>query len=135
MIGPVGPRVALQIESVGGPRRDAALDVLETGQAAIGLPGLALSCDPATAHVGRRLPSSSLATPIQWGGGGHARERLAELASRELDRARSVVEEASASDARFAALVEQSDIIYEFVHDYGMGSNVKITNYGWSIHL
>ena len=135
MIGPVGPRVALQIESVGGPRRDAALDVLETGQAAIGLAGLALSCDPATAHVGRRLhvEFSCYADPV--GVGGPARERLAELASRELDRARSVVEEASASDARFAALVEQSDIIYEFVHDYGMGSNVKITNYGWSIHL
>lgn len=31
-------------------------------------------------------------------------------------------ESATASDARFAALLQQSDVFYEFVHEHGMGS-------------
>ena len=92
-------RTALQLESVGCPRWDAALGVLETGQAAVGFAGLTLSCDQATARVGRRLHVEfpCFADPVVVGT--PARERLAEFASQELDRARGVVKEVRALDA------------------------------------
>jgi hypothetical protein len=52
---------------------------------------------------------------------------LADLASSSLERARALIATACAADSRFAALAAESDLLYEFVYDYGMGTLLLAT--------
>lgn len=123
----VSPRTALSVEAPGGPRWELALDLLERGDTAIGLGSLILRTDPATQKAGRRLhiefpcpadPAVSLES---------RRERLRALGNHDLQDARQLIQSVCERDARFAALVTDSGVVYEFVHDYGMGTLLVAT--------
>ena len=60
-------------------------------------------------------------------GDGSAPERLGGVATTALTRARELIRSASKADPRFAALVADSDVLYEFVYDYGMGTLLVAT--------
>jgi hypothetical protein len=118
----VGPQAALTIDDVTGPRWDVALQLLTSGEAPIHIGVLVLSSDPASAKEPRRLhvefdcpydPSQVGKTP---------QERLRLVAQRDLDAARQTVDDLRRADERFAALVAESGLVYEYVHRYGMGA-------------
>jgi hypothetical protein len=117
----------MQVDSVGGPRWAAAMDVLKSGEASVGLAELVFASDPATEREGRRLHVEFLCRSDPLGAGGSARERLSAMGEHELVRARKVVQDACDADARFATLVEQSNVIFEYVYDYGMGTLLVAT--------
>jgi hypothetical protein len=98
------------------------VDVLESGEASVGLAELVFACDPSTQREGRRLHVEFPCRSDPLGAGGSARERLGALGEHELARARKVVQDACDADTRFATLVEQSNVIFEYVYDYGMGT-------------
>lgn len=123
----VSPRTALNVDMAGGPRWELALESLERGEGAVGLGDLILRTDPATPKAGRRLqiefacptgPALSMES---------RREQLHTLGNRDLEDARSLIESVCEKDARFAALVADSGVVYEFVHDYGMGTLLVAT--------
>ena len=55
------------------------------------------------------------------------REQLHSLGNRDLEDARSLIQSVCEEDSRFAALVADSGLVYEFVHDYGMGTLLVAT--------
>ena len=123
----VSPRAALSVESPAGSRWDLALDLLERGEAAVGLGNLLLRSGPATPKAGRRLhvefacpsdPALSMES---------RREQLHALGTRDLEDARRLIQSVCKKDSRFAALVADSGVVYEFVHDYGMGTLLVAT--------
>ncbi|HEX3929827.1 MAG TPA: hypothetical protein VHW64_03935 [Nocardioides sp.] len=105
----------------------AALDLLESGEAIVGLAELALCCDPATERTRRRLhvEFSCPFDPLR--GDGPTPDRLGGVATTALTRARELIGDAVKADSRFAALVADSDVLYEFVYDYGMGTLLVAT--------
>ncbi|GAA0950601.1 hypothetical protein GCM10009554_50770 [Kribbella koreensis] len=123
----VGSRTAIQVEGVDDPRWAVALELLVSGEAAIGLSGLRLSSDPPTPAAGRRLQIEfpCPVDPVR----GHAppSSYLAELARSSLERARALIANASAGDSPFRMLVAESDLLYEFVYDYGTGTLLLAT--------
>ena len=116
----VGPKVALEMDSPNDARWNVGLELLERSEAAVTLAGLRLATDP-TRQASRRLRIEipCFFDPVMVIGPNRA--RLQSIADKELDRARKVMETASALDARFARLFVQSGVVYEYVHDYGMG--------------
>lgn len=123
----VGSRVSLQVNAVVDSRWSAALDLLESGETWIGLGNLILSCDAATAKTRRRLHVEfpCLSDPLR--GDGPAPDRLGDVASDALVRARDAIGSACHADRRFSTLVADSDVLYEFVYDYGMGTLLVAT--------
>lgn len=121
------PRAALTVESVGGSQWIAALEPLQSGAAAVGLGGLTLSCDPASAKAAPRLhiefacPFDPMLTSGQRQPATEAR------ANEELARARAVIDTACGVDASFEALVADSGVVYECVHRYGTGTLLVAT--------
>jgi hypothetical protein len=55
------------------------------------------------------------------------REQLHALGNHDLEEARGLIQSACEKDVRFAALVADSGVVYEFVHDYGMGTLLVAT--------
>jgi hypothetical protein len=55
------------------------------------------------------------------------REQLQAMGNRALEAARSLIQSVCDEDARFAALVAGAGVVYEFVHDYGMGTLLVAT--------
>lgn len=123
----VGPTQALSVEHPEGPRWELALQLLRDGEQAVEVRGLVLNTDPPTAKAQRRLHVEFECPfdPSQVGKGPH--ERLRSVAERDLSQARAVIAEVCAEDERFAALVEESGVVYEFVHRYGMGALLVAT--------
>lgn len=123
----VGPVQDLSVDLLGGPRWELALDLLRRGEGAVNLRGLVLRTDPATAKAGRRLhiEFDCPFDPSQVGKSSY--DRLAPVATRDLEGARNIIETACAEDERFADLVADSGVVYEFVHRYGMGSLLVAT--------
>jgi hypothetical protein len=123
----VGSRTAIHVEGVNDPRWAVALELLESCEAAIGLSELRLSCDPPARGTGRRLQVEFPCPmdPVR----GHAppSSHLAEVARSSLERARTLISDACAADSRFAALAAESDLLYEFVYDYGTGTLLLAT--------
>lgn len=88
----VGPRVSLHVDAVTDRRWVAGLELLESGEATVGLVELALSSDPVTERTRRRLCGVSLpARPTQ--GDGSAPERLGGVATTALTRTRELIRE------------------------------------------
>jgi len=83
--------------------------------------------DPATAKAGRRLhiEFDCPFDPSQVGRADH--ERVKAFGEQELHTARQVIASACHNDDRFAALVQQSGLVYEFVYRYGMGALLMAT--------
>ena len=108
-------------------RWSVALDRLESGETSIGLGDLVLSCDPATDLSGRRLHVEfpCLVDPLR--GDRPAPDRLSDVATAALARARELVGGACEADPRFAVFVADADVLYEFVYDYGMGTLLVAT--------
>jgi len=79
----------MHLEAVSDPRWAAALDLLESGEAAIGLSDLTLSCDPATDRIDHRLQVEfpCLVDPVS--GGAPPSSHFAEVARSSLGRART----------------------------------------------
>lgn len=91
------------------------------------LGNLILRTDPATPKAGRLLhigfecpadPALSMES---------RREQLHALGNHDLEDARRLIQSVCEKDARFAALVAHSGVVYEFVHDYGMGTLLVAT--------
>lgn len=123
----VSPRTALNIDAPSGPRWELALELLERGDEAVGFGNLVLRTDPATPKAGRRL-HIEFACPVDPALSMEARrEQLHALGNRDLDAARRLVTSVCEQDGRFAALVADSGLVYEFVHDYGMGTLLVAT--------
>lgn len=112
-----------------GPGWDLALQLLLSGEAPVGLGDLILRTDPGTPNQGRRLhiefacpsnPALSTAANL---------ERLQALGDHDLEEARGLIKSACEMDSRFAAIVADSGVIYEFVHnhDYGLGTLLVAT--------
>lgn len=123
----VSPRAALNVSSSEGPRWELALDLLERGEGSVGLGNLILRTVPATSKLVRRLhiefacpadPAVSMES---------RREQLHTLGNQDLEDARRLIQSVCEQDARFAALVIDSGVVYEFVHDYGMGTLLVAT--------
>lgn len=123
----VSPRTVLDVKAPDGPRWDLALELLERGQGAVGLGGLTLRTDPATPKTGRLFhiefpcpadPALSMES---------RREQLHALGNHDLENARRLIESLCQQDDRFAALVAEPGVVYEFVHDYGMGTFLVAT--------
>ena len=112
-----GSRLSLRINAVTDNRWPTALDLLEAGETWIGLGELVLSCDLATERDRRRLHVEfpCLFDPLR--GDCPAHERLGDVALAALARARELVDTACDADPRFATLVADSDVLYEFVYD------------------
>lgn len=123
----VGPRVALHVDGVTDRRWVAGLDLLESGEATIGLAELALSCDAATERTRRRLHVEFPCPLDPLRGDGPTPDRLGGVATNALTRARELIGDAVKADSRFAALVADSDVLYEFVYDYGTGTLLVAT--------
>jgi hypothetical protein len=123
----VRPRASMHVEAVTDSRWAVALDLLESGETSIGLADLVLSSDPATDQVGRRLHVEfpCPVDPLQAGGPPSA--RLGDVADAALTRARGLIGTACDAAPRFQALVAHSDVLYEFVYDYGMGTLLVAT--------
>lgn len=127
----VGPRAALTVEAPEGPRWELALELLTRGDDAVGLGSLILRTDPATSKAGRRL-HIELPCPVDPLPAMEShRERLRALGNRDLDDARGLIESVCEEDARFAALVADSGVVYEYVYDYGMGTLLVATARRW----
>lgn len=123
----VGPPHDLSIDQLDGPRWELALQLLRTGDGAVNLRGLVLRVDPATTKAGRRM-HIEFECPFDPSQAGRAQhDRLAALAQRDLQEARQTIEMACREDGRFAALVADSGLVYEFVHRYGMGALLVAT--------
>lgn len=125
--GMVGPRTALRVEGPDGPRWDLALDLLESGEAAVGLQDLTLRTDPAPPTQGRRLHiefpcPSDPALSVE-----ARREQLHAIGNHDLEAARDLIQSVCEKDPRFASLVADSGVVYEFVHAYGMGTLLVAT--------
>lgn len=118
----VGRPQDLSIDRLDGPRWELALQLLATGDGAVNLHGLVLRVDPATAKTGRRM-HIEFECPFDPSQVSTAKnERLASLAQQDLQAARQTLEMACREDERFAALVADSGLVYEFVHRFGMGA-------------
>jgi hypothetical protein len=123
----VGPPQDLTIDRLEGSRWDLALQLLETGEGAVNLRGLVLRVDQATPKSGRRM-HIEFECPIDPSQVGRAQhERLAHAAERDLQAARETIGLACRADERFAALVSDSGLVYEYVHRYGMGALLVAT--------
>jgi len=123
----VGPAQALSVEHLEGPRWELALQLLHDGEAAVKVRGLVLTTDPATAKAKRRLhvEFDCPFDPSQVGKAPH--ERLQSVAEHDLRQARGVIAEVCAEDQLFARLVEESGVVYEYAHRYGMGALLVAT--------
>jgi hypothetical protein len=123
----VGPAQDISVDRLDGARWELALELLQSGQATVNLRGLVLRTDPATEKTGRRLhiEFDSPFDPSQVGKSPH--DRLESVARPELREARQTIERACDEDERFAALVADSGVVYEFVHRYGMGALLVAT--------
>ena len=123
----VSPAEALSVERLEGPRWDLALQLLRDGEAAVRLRGLVLNGDPPKAKTQRRLHVAFDCPfdPSQVGRGPH--ERLKSVAELDLREARDVIARTCADDQRFATMVEESGVVYEYVHRYGMGALLVAT--------
>jgi hypothetical protein len=123
----VGPAQDLSVDRLDGARWELALELLERGEATVNLRGLVLHTDPATEKAGRRLhiEFNCPIDPSQVGKSPH--DRLESVARRELREARQTIETACEEDERFAALVADSGVVYEFVHRYGTGALLVAT--------
>jgi hypothetical protein len=118
----VGPTHALSVEQFDGPRWELALQLLQDGEAPVNVRGLVLSADPATAGSPRRL-HVKFDCPFDPSQVGRAsQERLRSVAEHDLLAARSLIAQACEEDPRLAAVVEDSGVVYEYVHRYGMGA-------------
>jgi hypothetical protein len=118
----VGPYAALTIDDATGPRWDAAIQLLANGEAPIQIGVLVLSSDPASANEPRRL-HVEFDCPYDPSQVGKApQERLGLVAQRDLDAARQSVDDLCRADERFATLMAESGLVYEYVHRYGMGA-------------
>lgn len=120
-------RVAFQVSEPTGARWEAALDLLEAGEASIGLRELTLNCDPATDRADRRLHIEFPCPFEPLSGRGPARDQLAQPAERSLREARELIESVREASPRFAALLASASVLYEYVHDYGMGTLLVAT--------
>jgi hypothetical protein len=89
--------------------------------------GLVLTADPPTEKAQRRLhvEFDCPFDPSQIGKGPH--ERLKSVAERDLREARNVIARVCAEDQRFARLVEESGVVFEYAHRYGMGALLVAT--------
>jgi hypothetical protein len=123
----VGPRISLQLNELAGSRWSAALDLLEAGEGTVGLGDLLLFSDLGSGQTSRRLHVEFPCPFDPLRGDGPAPDRLAHVANTALARARDAIAGASDVDARFAALVTGSDVLYEFVYDYGVGTLLVAT--------
>lgn len=123
----VGPVQDISVDTLSGPRWELALGLLQQGEGSVNLHGLLLRTDPATVTERRRLhiEIDCPFDPSQVGKASH--DRLGSVAARHLEGARSTIETACAEDERFADLVADSGMVYEFVHRYGMGSLLVAT--------
>lgn len=123
----VGPAQDLSVDQLDGPRWELALDLLQRGEAAVNLRGLVLRADTATAKTGRRLhvEFDCPFDPSQVGKSPH--DRLESVARHDLQEARQTIQTACDEDERFATLVADSGVVYEFVHRYGMGALLVAT--------
>lgn len=123
----VGPAQDFSVEPSDGPSWQLALGLLQRGEGPVNMRGLVLRTDPATAKSARRLHIEFECPfdPSQVGKSSH--DRLESIAGRHLDGARQRIEEACTADKRFADLVADSGLVYEFVHRYGIGSLLVAT--------
>jgi hypothetical protein len=123
----VGPAQTLSVDTLAGPRWELALELLEKRDGIVNLRGLLLYTDPPTAKVGQRLhvEFDCPFDPSQVGKAPH--EQLKSIAERELRNAREIIAAACDEDDRFASVVAQSGVVYEFVHRYGMGGLLVAT--------
>lgn len=86
-----------------------------------------LSCEAATGRADRRLHIEFPCPFEPLSARGPARERLSQPAERSLGEARELIDSAREASARFAALLASADVLYEYVHDYGMGTLLVAT--------
>lgn len=123
----VAPRTAIRVADAQDSRWSVALEFLKAGDAAIGLDELALSVDLATDKSGPRLHIEFACPfdPVLLSG--TRRSAMEDGANDSLGRARAVVAEACAADPGFNVLVTGSGVVYECVHDYGMGTLLVAT--------
>ncbi|WP_344776675.1 hypothetical protein [Nocardioides panacisoli] len=117
----------MQVNDVTDSRWPAALDLLDSGETWIGLGDLVLCCDLATERTRGRLHVEFPCRFDPLRGDGPAPDRLGHVATAGLARARELIGTACDVDPRFATLVARSDVLYEFVHDYGMGTLLVAT--------
>ena len=123
----VGPVVDLNVKVLEGPRWDLALHLLQTGEGAVGIGELVLTADPATEKAGRRLHIQFPCPFDPSQVGKLSNDQLRSLGIRDLELARETVSSACVVDPRLAALVADSGVVYEFVHQYGMGGLLVAT--------
>lgn len=123
----VGSVQDLSLDTLDGPRWELALDLLQRGEGAVNLRGLVLRTDPATAKARQRLhiEFDCPFDPSQVGKSSH--DRLESVATQDLEGARHTIETACAEDERFADLVADCGVVYEFVHRYDTGSLLVAT--------
>lgn len=103
------------------------MGLLETGEGAVGIAHLILRTDPATENAGRRLHIEFACLPDPAPSMASRRRQLHRLGDQGLEDARTLIRSICGQDVRFAALVAESDVVYEFVHDYGMGTHLVAT--------
>jgi hypothetical protein len=117
----------LSVDTLDGPRWELALELLGKRDGIVDLRGLLLYTDPPTEKAGQRLhiEFDCPFDPSQVGRAPH--EHLKSIAERELREALAITTSACEEDDRFAALVAQSGVIYEFVYRYGMGGLLVAT--------
>jgi hypothetical protein len=123
----VGPAQDLSVDRLDGARWELALALLQSGEATVNLRGLVLRTDPGTEKTRGRLhiEFDCPFDPSQVGKSPH--DRLESVAQRDLREARQTIETACDEDDRFAALVADSGVVYEFVHRYDMGALLVAT--------
>jgi len=112
---------------VDGPRWELALELLASGAATVNIRGLVFQADPATATSTRRV-HIEFECPFDPSQVGQApSDRLRAVGAGQLNEARQTVAALCAADGRFAAFIDGSGVVYEFVHRYGMGALLVAT--------
>lgn len=114
----------LRIDSVESPEWAGAFERLLVGQLSVVVDGLLLSCDPPAGSIGRRLQVEFACPVSPIGLDARAREQFSELGVRELERARDALTRLGTADTGFALLVEQSDVVFVYVHRFDRGSQL-----------
>lgn len=122
-----GQEEALAVDTVASPIWELAMGLLVKHEGMVNLRGLHLHTDPPAAKVGQRLhiEFDCPFDPSQVGKAPY--EQLKSIAERELGGARAIIATACAQDDRFATLVADSGVVYEFVHRRGVSALLVAT--------